>query len=77
MTDIRIAERSAKFSTAFSQRVDCRARDQLDLPRLIGTGNALDLLWSARKFDGQEAKDLGLAEILVEDGESLSQPKTT
>ena len=31
---------------------------------------ALDLLWSARKFNGEEAKELGLAERLVEDGES-------
>lgn len=35
----------------------------------------MDLLWSARKFDGQEAKDLGLAEILAEDGESLVAAK--
>mgnify|MGYP002214455461 CR=1 FL=1 len=33
-------------------------------------GTALDLLWSARKFNGEEAKSLGLAERLVEDGES-------
>jgi enoyl-CoA hydratase/carnithine racemase len=40
------------------------------LSRLIGSGNALDLLWSARKFNGEEAKQIGLAERLVEDGES-------
>jgi enoyl-CoA hydratase/carnithine racemase len=76
MTDIRIVERSAKFSTAFSQRgLIAEHGISWTLPRLIGTGNALDLLWSARKFDGQEAKDLGLAEILAEDGESLEIAK--
>ena len=76
MTDIRIAERSAKFSTAFSQRgLIAEHGISWTLPRLIGTGNALDLLWSARKFDGQEAKNLGLAEILAEDGESLVTAK--
>ena len=42
------------------------------LPRLIGSGNALDLLWSARKFNGEEAKEIGLAERLVETGEAVS-----
>jgi enoyl-CoA hydratase/carnithine racemase len=41
------------------------------LPRLVGAGNALDLLWSARKFGAEEAHQLGLAERLVESGEAL------
>ena len=73
MTDLRIAERSAKFSTAFSQRgLIAEHGISWTLPRLIGSGNALDLLWSARKFTGEEAKEIGLAEKLVEDGESLA-----
>jgi enoyl-CoA hydratase/carnithine racemase len=72
MTDLRIVERSAKFSTAFSQRgLIAEHGISWTLPRLIGSGNALDLLWSARKFTGEEAKALGLAEQLVDDGESL------
>ena len=42
------------------------------MPRLIGSGNALDLLWSARKFTGEEANKIGLAEKLVDDGDSLA-----
>ena len=73
MVDLRIVERSAKFSTAFSQRgLIAEHGISWTLPRLIGSGNALDLLWSARKFNGEEAKALGLAERLVEDGESLT-----
>ena len=72
MTDLRIVEKSAKFSTAFSQRgLIAEHGISWTLPRLIGSGNALDLLWSARKFTGEEAKSIGLAERLVDDGESL------
>jgi enoyl-CoA hydratase/carnithine racemase len=71
MTDMRIVERNAKFSTAFSQRgLVAEHGVSWTLSRLIGSGNALDLLWSARKFNGEEAKQIGLAERLVEDGES-------
>lgn len=71
MTDLRFVERQAKFSTAFSQRgLVAEYGTSWMLPRLAGTGNALDLLWSARKFDGEEAHRLGLATHLVETGES-------
>ena len=71
LCDLRIVERQAKFTTAFSQRglIAEHASSWL-LPRMIGPGRALDLLWSARKFTGDEAKDLGIAERLVEEGES-------
>ena len=71
LCDLRFAERQAKFTTAFSQRglIAEHASSWL-LPRLVGAGNALDLLWSARKFTGEEAKELGVAERLVEQGES-------
>lgn len=73
LCDMRFAERQAKFTTAFSQRglIAEHASSWL-LPRLIGTGKALDLLWSARKFLADEAYELGLVERVVESGESLS-----
>ena len=72
LCDMRFAERQAKFTTAFSQRglIAEHAASWL-LPRLIGPGKALDLLWSARKFTGDEAHSLGVAERLVEQGESV------
>jgi len=72
LCDMRFAERQAKFTTAFSQRglIAEHAASWL-LPRLIGTGKALDLLWSARKFLADEAYELGLVERLVESGESV------
>lgn len=72
LCDMRFAERQAKFTTAFSQRglIAEHASSWL-LPRLIGPGKALDLLWSARKFLGDEAYELGVVERLVESGESV------
>lgn len=71
LCDMRFAERQAKFTTAFAQRglIAEHASSWL-LPRLVGAGKALDLLWSARKFTGDEASELGLAERLCEQGES-------
>ncbi len=73
LCDMRFAERQAKFTTAFSQRglIAEHASSWL-LPRMIGPGKALDLLWSARRFTGEEAHQLGVAERLVEPGESVS-----
>jgi enoyl-CoA hydratase/carnithine racemase len=72
LADMRFVERQAKFTTAFSQRgLIAEHGASWLLPRLIGAGRALDLLWSARKFTGEEAKELGLAERLVEQGESV------
>lgn len=72
LCDMRFVERQAKFTTAFSQRglIAEHAASWL-LPRQIGPGPALDLLWSARKFTGEEAKELGIAERLVEKDESV------
>jgi enoyl-CoA hydratase/carnithine racemase len=72
LADMRFVERQAKFSTAFSQRgLIAEHSISWTLPRLIGSGNALDLLWSARKFDGEEAYRLGIAERLLDTGESV------
>jgi enoyl-CoA hydratase/carnithine racemase len=72
LCDMRFVEQNAKFSTAFSQRgLIAEHGISWILPRLIGPSRALDLLWSARKFDGVEAERLGLADRLVEDGASL------
>lgn len=74
LSDMRFVERQAKFTTSFSQRgLIAEHGVSWILPRLIGPGNALDLLWSARKFEGEEAKALGIANRLVETGEAASE----
>jgi len=74
LCDMRFVEKTAKFTTAFSQRglVAEHGASWL-LPRLIGPGRALDLLWSARKFDGVEAQQLGLAERLCDTGTAAAE----
>ncbi len=59
--DLRYAAAEAKFTTAFAQR-ELIAEHGIawQLPRLVGEANALDLLFTARKFDGAEAERLGL-----------------
>ena len=74
LADMRFVDRNAKFATAFSQRgLIAEHGVSWILPRLIGPGRALDILWSSRKFDGEDAQRLGIAERLVEPGESLPE----
>jgi len=59
--DIRFASDQAKFSTAFSRRgLIAEYGVSWMLPRLVGVANALDLLYSARLVDAQEAQRIGL-----------------
>lgn len=59
--DMRYAASEAKFTTAFAQRgLIAEHGIAWQLPRLVGEANALDLLFTARKFDGAEAEKLGL-----------------
>ncbi len=69
--DLRYAAAEAKFTTAFSQRgLIAEHGIAWQLPRLVGEANALDLLFTARKFDGAEAERLGLVNRALP-GESL------
>ncbi len=68
LCDLRFVAPNAKFTTAFAQRgLIAEHGSSWLLPRLIGSGQALDLLWSGRKFSGQEAFDMRLAERLISD----------
>lgn len=71
LADMRFAETQAKFTTSFAHRgLIAEHGVSWILPRLIGTGRALDMLWSARKFQGEEAKELGLVERVVDTGKA-------
>ncbi len=74
--DIRFASDKAKFGTAFSQR-GLIAEHGLGwmLPRLVGIENALDLLYSARIIDANEAKSLGLVSRVVPHDELLDRAR--
>ncbi|MFO1305777.1 MAG: enoyl-CoA hydratase-related protein [Burkholderiales bacterium] len=68
--DVRIAGESAAFLTAFS-RVGLIAEHGIAwlLPRIVGHGNAMDLLLSSRKIGAAEAKSIGLVSRVVPDAE--------
>ncbi|MFN4024251.1 MAG: enoyl-CoA hydratase [Hyphomonas sp.] len=71
--DLRYAAAEAKFTTAFSQRgLVAEHGIAWQLPRLVGEANALDLLFTARKFDGAEAERLGLVNKAVPGDELIS-----
>lgn len=59
--DMRFAASEAKFTTSFAQR-GLIAEHGISwlLPRITGTANALDLLFSARKVSADEAARIGL-----------------
>jgi enoyl-CoA hydratase/carnithine racemase len=76
LCDLRFASDQARFTIAFGQRgLIAEHGASWILPRLIGPGRALDLLWSSRRFDGVEAERLGLAERLCDTGDSLKAAK--
>ena len=61
--DLRFASTEAVFTTSFAQRgLIAEHGIAWLLPRLVGSARALDLLLSARKFDGSEAERIGLVQ---------------
>ncbi|HET9689637.1 MAG TPA: enoyl-CoA hydratase-related protein [Acidimicrobiales bacterium] len=73
MADLRIASSAAQFTTVFSKRgLIAEHGTSWILPRLIGTGAALDLLWSSRRIDAAEAARLGLVQQVVEPDDLLA-----
>jgi enoyl-CoA hydratase/carnithine racemase len=67
MCDIRFASTAASFTTVFSKRgLIAEHGTSWIVPRLVGPGQALDLLWSSRRFDADEAHRIGLVEHLAE-----------
>ena len=73
LCDMRFAAENAKFTTAFAARgLIAEHGISWVLPRLIGSARALDLLWSARKFQAQEALELGVVNRVVPEGEAVN-----
>jgi enoyl-CoA hydratase/carnithine racemase len=59
--DLRFMSRDAVLTVAFSQRgLIAEWGSSWLLPRLVGTGASLDLLFSSRKVDGTECERIGL-----------------
>lgn len=70
--DLRFVSKTAKLTTSFAQRgLIAEHGTSWMLPRLIGPGPALDLFWTSRKFDGEEAFRIGFATHLCEPDETV------
>lgn len=74
--DIRFASDKARFGTAFSP-LGLIAEHGISwtLPRAVGIGNALDLLYSARVIDADEALRMGLVQRVYPHDELLDRTK--
>lgn len=74
--DMRFASETARFGTAFV-KLGLIAEHGISwlLPRLVGTANALDLLYSGRLVDAKEALSMGLVNRVLPPDELLPATK--
>ncbi|MFI4935736.1 MAG: enoyl-CoA hydratase-related protein [Caulobacterales bacterium] len=73
MSDLRFGSENASFTTVFSKRgLVAEHGTSWLLPRLVGASRALDLLWSSRRVNAEEALRIGLLDRVVPADELLS-----
>lgn len=66
MSDVRIASTAASFTTVFLKRgLIAEHGSSWLLPRMVGVGRALDLLWMSDRIDAEAARTYGLVEQIV------------
>lgn len=72
--DMRFMDRNAKLVSSFSPRgLIAEHGTSWMLPRIIGPSHALDVFWSSRRVDAEEAFRMGYANRLCEPGEAVSE----
>lgn len=76
LCDMRYCSDRAVFTTAFANRgLIAEHGSSWILPRLIGPANALDILWSGRKFDATEAERMGFVNRVVPHNELVDEAR--
>lgn len=64
--DLRIASDRAHFAENFVQAgLHVEWGGAYHLPRLVGTGRALEILWTGRRIEAEEAEEIGLVQQVV------------
>ena len=72
MSDLRFAAEDASLTTVFLKRgLIAEHGSSWLLPRLVGVGRALDLLWMSDRIDAEEALRIGLVDRVVVAGGAL------
>ncbi|MGI9322696.1 MAG: enoyl-CoA hydratase-related protein, partial [Pseudomonadales bacterium] len=72
--DMRFMDKNAKIVTSFAPRgLIAEHGTCWMLPKIVGPSNALDMNWSSRKIEGEEAYRMGYANRLCETGECVSE----
>lgn len=72
--DMRFMNRTAKLVTSFSPRgLIAEHGTSWILPKIIGPSHALDLMWTSRRVDAEEAYRIGYANRLSENAEALKE----
>ena len=72
--DMRFMDRNAKIVTSFAPRgLIAEHGTCWMLPKIVGPSIALDMNWSSRKIEGEEAYRMGYANRLCETGECVLQ----
>jgi enoyl-CoA hydratase/carnithine racemase len=69
--DMRFMARDARIVSSFAPRgLVAEHGTSWMLPRLVGPSNALDILWSSRRIEAEEAYRMGWANRLCEPGQA-------
>lgn len=77
MSDLRFLADSASLITVFSKRgLIAEHGAAWMLPRLVGASRALDLLWSSRRVEADEALRIGLADRVTPAQDLISTVET-
>jgi enoyl-CoA hydratase/carnithine racemase len=72
LCDVRFAAAGAKFTTAFARRgIMAEHGSAWLLPHLVGMGNAMDLMLSARVILAEEALEMGLVNRVTDPADVL------
>lgn len=72
--DMRFMARGARIVSSFSPRgLVAEHGTSWMLPRLVGPSNALDIFWSSRRIEAEEAHRMGWANRVCEPGEAARE----
>lgn len=72
--DMRFMERGARIVSSFAPRgLIAEHGTSWMLPRLVGPSNALDIFWSSRRIEADEAFRMGWANRVCEPGEAARE----